>query len=388
MERTLLFPPTTVASTSFSSRASASGSSSSSSSSKLFSRRRCCAVANDNATRRNKQKNIIKAGLDFGHDELWTPEKAAAIKQADMERKASLKGLTESQVRLFGLTPEQTRNAQAKSLVTKEAISARMSYRDQFPSDANPPESGNMSGVTMMAGGMAPAGAVAPPDLPSLLLNARICYIGMSLVPAVTELVVAELLYLGYEQAEKPAYVYIHSAGSMGKDKDGRDEVVGVDNEAYAIIDTMRYIQPKIHTVAVGKTYGNAALILAAGDKGCRWALPNAQIATAPPRLNRTFNTSVDVQVRANEVDVCEKYYFGFMEAFTGKDKETIAKDMSRTKYFTPEKAIEYGLIDKVISKGASIAENKDYELLLAQQQAQQAEMQRRAGAQGAPNRG
>ena len=70
----------------------------------------------------------------------------------------------------------------------------------------------------MMAGGMAPAGAVAPPDLPSLLLNARICYIGMSLVPAVTELVVAELLYLGYEQAEKPAYVYIHSAGSMGKD--------------------------------------------------------------------------------------------------------------------------------------------------------------------------
>jgi ATP-dependent Clp protease protease subunit len=383
MERTLLFP-TTVASTSFSSRAT-----SSSSSSKLFSSRRRCAVANNNnATRRNKQKNIIKAGLDFGHDELWTPEKAAAIKQADMERKASLKGLTESQVRLFGLTPEQTRNAQAKSLVTKEAISARMSYRDQFPSDANPPESGNMSGVTMMAGGMAPAGAVAPPDLPSLLLNARICYIGMSLVPAVTELVVAELLYLGYEQAEKPAYVYIHSAGSMGKDKDGRDEVVGVDNEAYAIIDTMRYIQPKIHTVAVGKTYGNAALILAAGDKGCRWALPNAQIATAPPRLNRTFNTSVDVQVRANEVDVCEKYYFGFMEAFTGKDKETIAKDMSRTKYFTPEKAIEYGLIDKVISKGASIAENKDYELLLAQQQAQQAEMQRRAGAQGAPNRG
>jgi ATP-dependent Clp protease protease subunit len=383
MERTLLFP-TTVASTSFSSRAT-----SSSSSSKLFSSRRRCAVANNNnATRRNKQKDSIKAGLDFGHDELWTPEKAAAIKQADMERKASLRGLTESQVRLFGLTPEQTRNAQAKSLVTKEAISARMSYRDQFPSDANPPESGNMSGVTMMAGGMAPAGAVAPPDLPSLLLNARICYIGMSLVPAVTELVVAELLYLGYEQAEKPAYVYIHSAGSMGKDKDGRDEVVGVDNEAYAIIDTMRYIQPKIHTVAVGKTYGNAALILAAGDKGCRWALPNAQIATAPPRLNRTFNTSVDVQVRANEVDVCEKYYFGFMEAFTGKDKETIAKDMSRTKYFTPEKAIEYGLIDKVISKGASIAENKDYELLLAQQQAQQAEMQRRAGAQGAPNRG
>ena len=377
MDRALL---STNASTSFSGKKIATlGSSRRAGTTTTTTRRR-------RSTRGNKQK--IRAGLDFGHDELWTPEKAAAVKRADMERKASLKGLTESQIRLFGLTPEQTRNAQATSLVTKDMISARMSYRDQFPSDANPPETGNMSGATMMAGGMAPAGAVAPPDLPSLLLNARICYIGMSLVPAVTELVVAELLYLGYEQAEKPAYLYIHSAGSMGKDKDGKDEVVGVDNEAYAIIDTMRYIQPKIHTVAVGKTHGNAALILAAGDKGCRWALPNAQIATAPPRLNRTFNTSVDVQIRANEVDVCEKYYFGFMEAFTGKDKETISKDMSRTKYFTPEKAIEYGLIDKVISKGATIAENKNYELMLAQQQAQQAEMQRRAGAQGAPNQG
>ena len=119
--------------------------------------RRCAVARNDNRSRnrRNKQQNknetsIIKASglLNFGHDELWTPEKAAAVKQADMERKASLKGLTESQIRLFGLTPEQTRNAQAKSLVSTDTISARMSYRDQFPSDANPPESGNMSGAT------------------------------------------------------------------------------------------------------------------------------------------------------------------------------------------------------------------------------------------------
>ena len=132
---------------------------------------------------------------------------------------------------------------------------------------------------------------------------------------------------------------------------------------------------------------GRALLAQQAGHVSDAEHLPT-QIATAPPRLNRMFNTSTDVQVRANEVDVCENYYFGFMQAFTGKDKETIAKDMSRTKYFTPEKAIEYGLVDKIISKGASIAENKNYELLLAQQQAQQQEMQRRQGAQGAPNRG
>jgi ATP-dependent Clp protease, protease subunit len=383
MERTL------VASTSFSSRTisdlTATQRLKPSKSSSTSSR------GNKNHYNRSKTRTTIKAGLRFGHDELWTPEKAQAAKQADMDRKESIRGLTESQIRLMGLSPEQTRNTKMTSSVNRETISARMSYRDQFPSDQNPPESGNMTGVTMMAGGISGSGggpAGAPPDLPSLLLNARICYIGMSLVPAVTELVVAELLYLGYEQGDKPAYVYIHSAGSMGKDKNGKDVIVGVDNEAYAIIDTMRYIQSKIHTVAVGKTYGNAALILAAGDKGCRWALPNAQIATAPPRLNRTFNTSADVQIRANEVDVCERYYYGFMRQFTGKSEETIREDMGRTKYFTPEAAIEYGLIDKVITKGANIAENKNYELILAQQQAQQAEMQRRQGAQGAPNRG
>ena len=70
----------------------------------------------------------------------------------------------------------------------------------------------------------------------------------------------------------------------------------------------------------------------------------------------------MDVQIRPSEVGDMRKYYFGFMEAFTGKDKETISKDMSRTKYFTPEKAIEYGLIDKVISKRRDHAENKNYE--------------------------
>ena len=100
-------------------------------------------------------------------------------------------------------------------------------------------------------------------------------------------------------------YVYIMSPGSINE----KGECVGVDSEAYAILDTMRYIRPKIHTVAVGKCYGNAAMLLAAGDKGCRHALPNAQIMTHPPKLNRTFDTSVNVQIKANEIEVCEDTY-------------------------------------------------------------------------------
>ena len=116
-----------------------------------------------------------------------------------------------------------------------------------------------------------------------------------------------------------------------------------MDSEAYAILDTMRYIRPKMHTVAVGKCFGNAAMLLAAGDKGCRHALPNAQIMTHPPKLNRTFDTSVNVQIRANEIEVCEDTYMGFMSEFSGKPIEEVKKDLDRRRYFTPQQAIDYG---------------------------------------------
>ena len=128
-----------------------------------------------------------------------------------------------------------------------------------------------------------------------------------------TELVVAELLFLNYEQNDRPGYIYIHSGGSINE----KGEAVGVDSEAYAILDTMRYIRPKIHTVAVGKCRERRDAAHG-GGQGCRHALPNAQIMTHPPKLNRTFDTSVNVQIRANEIQVCEDTYMGFMSEFSG----------------------------------------------------------------------
>jgi ATP-dependent Clp protease protease subunit len=166
-------------------------------------------------------------------------------------------GLSAQQIAMMGLTPEQDFR---RPNVDPFTISARASYRNEVPCEANGgPASmktslsgggGGGGGATMSAGGgMNTGGAGPPPDLPSLLLNARIVYIGMPLLPAVTELVVAELLFLNHEQSDKDAYMYIMSSGSINE----KGEAVGLDTEAYAILDTMRYIRPRMHTVAVGK---------------------------------------------------------------------------------------------------------------------------------------
>lgn len=93
-----------------------------------------------------------------------------------------------------------------------------------------------------------------PPDLPSLLLHNRIVYVGMPLVPAVTELIIAELLYLNYEDNEKPITMYINSSGTTTPD--GRS--VGFETEAFAIADVMKYVRPPVCTVAVGQAFGKS----------------------------------------------------------------------------------------------------------------------------------
>ena len=119
-----------------------------------------------------------------------------------------------------------------------------------------------------------------PPDLPSLLLHNRIVYIGMPLVPAVTELIIAELLFLNYESSDKPIYMYINSSGTLN----AQGQPVGLETEAFAIADCMRYIKPPVHTIALGQAFGSAAMLLSMGKKGCRYSLPNATILLNQPK--------------------------------------------------------------------------------------------------------
>lgn len=136
-----------------------------------------------------------------------------------------------------------------------------------------------------------------PPDLPSLLLHNRIVYIGMPLVPQVTELVIAELLYLNYESQTDPITMYINSSGTST----AKGEAVGFETEAFAIADVMEYVRPPVHTVAIGQAFGAAAMLLSQGKKGKRLALPNATIMLNQPK-SKAQGPASDIAIRAKEV--------------------------------------------------------------------------------------
>lgn len=228
----------------------------------------------------------------------------------------------------------------------------------------------------MMAADTKAPGQV-PPDLPSLLLDARICFIGMPLVAAVTELVISELLWLNYAQPDKPVYMYINSMGSQNE----MGEAVAFEQEAYSILDTMNYIKCDVFTLVIGQAMGNAAMLLAAGKKGNRFSLPNARIMTAPPRINRSFGNVSNMMIRANELERNTQEYVEMISRFTGRPQDEVRKDVGRNRYFTPESAIEYGLIDRVVSRKDMAIDKKNYEAMLKASQSQQRGQQRMAGA-------
>ena len=185
-----------------------------------------------------------------------------------------------------------------------------------------------------------------PPDLPSLLLKERIVYLGMPLVPAVTELIVAELLYLQSDDPEKPIKIYINSTGTSGYS----GEPIGFETEAFAIYDTMKYIKPPIHTICIGSAMGMAAMILSAGTKGCRASLPNSSIILHQPK-SYAQGQATDIQIRAKEVLANKASMLEILARTTEQDMAKISKDMDRLFYMTPDQAKEYGLIDRVFRK-------------------------------------
>lgn len=182
-----------------------------------------------------------------------------------------------------------------------------------------------------------------PPDLPSLLLSNRIIYIGMPLVPSVTELVIAQLLYLNY-QNDQTITMYINSPGTNSPD--GR--AFSYDTEAFAIADTMQFVRPPIRTIAVGQAFGTAAMLLSLGNKGQRMSLPNASIMLNQPR-SRARGQASDVAIKAKEVLNNRRVTNDFLAKACGKDLAMIEKDTQRVAYLSPEEAIEYGIIDKVL---------------------------------------
>lgn len=183
-----------------------------------------------------------------------------------------------------------------------------------------------------------------PPDLPSLLLHNRIVYIGMPLVPAVTELIIAELLYLNYESTTDPITMYINSSGTTT----ATGQAVGFETEAFAIADVMKYVRPPVHTVALGQAFGAAAMLLSQGKRGKRSSLPNATIMLNQPKSQSQGQAS-DIAIKAREVVHNRRTSCELIASACQKPVNVVEEDCKRVKYLQPHDAVEYGLIDRVL---------------------------------------
>lgn len=193
-----------------------------------------------------------------------------------------------------------------------------------------------------------------PPDLQSLLLKERIVYLGTPLVSSddfkrqlgmdVTRLIIAQLLYLEFDDPDKPIYFYINSTGTSWYTGDA----LGFETEAFAICDTMRYIKPPVHTICIGQAMGTAAMILSSGTKGFRASLPHATIVLNQPRTGAQ-GQATDIQIRAKEVLANRAATLDILSQNTGQDVAKLEKDTDRMFYLTPEEAKEYGLLDRVL---------------------------------------
>ena len=199
-----------------------------------------------------------------------------------------------------------------------------------------------------------------PPDLPSLLLKERIVYLGLPLVSPdeykdqigidVTELIVAQLLFLQFDDTEKPITMYINSTGTSWYGGDS----IGFETEAFAICDTISYIKPPVQTICIGQAMGTAAMILSSGAKGYRASLPNGTIILHQARQGAR-GQATDIQIRAKEVLENKKAVMEIFSRNTGQSIEKLEKDTDRMLYMTPQEAKEYGLIDKVLESTSDL---------------------------------
>ena len=202
-----------------------------------------------------------------------------------------------------------------------------------------------------------------PPDLPSLLLKERIVYLGLPLFSDddakrqlgmdVTELIIAQLLYLEFDNPDKPIYFYINSTGTSWYTGDA----VGFETEAFAICDTISYIKPPVHTICIGQAMGTAAVILSSGTKGQRAALPHASIVLHQP-ISGARGQATDIQIRAEEVLKNKKSMLEILSINTGKSIEELSKDSDRMSYLSPKQAVEYGVIDRILTSQKDLPSN------------------------------
>ncbi len=174
-------------------------------------------------------------------------------------------------------------------------------------------------------------------DIYSLLLRERIIMLGMPIGDQVANVVIAQLLYLEREDPDKDVNLYIHCPG-------------GIISAGLAIYDTMQLIRPDVSTICVGLAASMGTLLLCSGAKGKRFALPNATIHMHQAAGGAQGQAS-DIEIAAREIMRMQELIRGIIVKHTGQTMEKVVHDTDRDFYLNPEQAVEYGIVDEILTK-------------------------------------
>ena len=204
-----------------------------------------------------------------------------------------------------------------------------------------------------MPGGLAPAGAAMDYYIPqweertsygvrridpyTKLFEDRIIFLGTPISDDIANAVMAQLLVLQSMDPERPISMYINSPG-------------GSFTALTAIYDTIQYIKPDVSTVCLGQAASAAAVLLASGAKGKRFALPNSRILIHQPATEGGYGQSSDLEIQAREILRIRSLMEQMLATDTGQSVEKISKDIERDKYLTAQEALEYGIVDEIFT--------------------------------------
>ena len=183
-------------------------------------------------------------------------------------------------------------------------------------------------------------------DIYSRLLKDRIIFLGTGVDDNVANAIIAQMLFLESDEPDQDIYLYVNSPG-------------GQVSSGMAIYDTMQYIKPDVQTICIGQAASMGALLLTAGAKGKRFSLPHARIMIHQPS-GGFQGQHTDIEIQAKEISKIREILDGILAQHAGQDPKKVRKDTERDHYMTGQEALDYGLIDKLITKREEVDKKKD----------------------------
>jgi ATP-dependent Clp protease protease subunit len=175
-------------------------------------------------------------------------------------------------------------------------------------------------------------------DIYSRLLKDNVIFLGQPIDDTVSNLIIAQMLFLEAENPEKDISIYINSPG-------------GAITAGMAIYDTMQYVKPDIQTICIGQAASMAAVLLAAGKKGKRYALPNSRVLIHQPLMHGLGGQATEIEIHARDIILMKARLNQILADHTGQPFEKVARDTDRDYILQAKEAVDYGLVDQVISK-------------------------------------